>query len=177
MEGIPLEDWQIEMKEQGYAPESYMSSAQEDARTARWLAGNLTEKERENKAKASVIRQEIKRKQLIEDAEECYYEAAKTGYTIMKSMTLAATALVSVAGLVGAPITGGTSLVAASAAAGAIGGAGATGLRYAVGKECKSPGVKRIGQVNAVAKLAAPITPAYLAQNLGSSLAKANNLM
>ena len=73
---------------------------------------------------------------------DCAYAAVKTGSTVASIMSGVAAGLIGIGSVIGAPITGGGSLVVGSAAAaGLVGGGAAVGVRAAMGKECQKRGM------------------------------------
>ena len=73
-----------------------------------------------------------------------FVESATTVGGIMGAV---AGGLVFIGGVIGAPVTGGTSLVAGATAAGALSGVAAAGIRGTVGKPCRSPALPAIQKV------------------------------
>lgn len=91
------------------------------------------------------------------EREKCLNGALENGAVIGATMGTSAAVLALIGGGIGAPVTGGASLVAAATAAGGIAGAGGGAVRYAIGKPCKSSKLEELKTVNKV--IAAPLNP------------------
>jgi hypothetical protein len=157
IEGIQLEDWQIEMKEQGYEPEIYMSSLQQDARMARWKRGEFTASEyRQNALTERYLAEGIEKykpkPQVVVDPPPpnrdrdsflgCHQDdIVDSATTVAGIMGVSAAILGLVGSVVAAPATGGASLallpevtpIAASLAGGLTMTAAASGVGLVAG--------------------------------------------
>lgn len=80
--------------------------------------------------------------------QHCAKQAVETGTAVGGTMFFTSSILVGIGSLIGAPFTGGASLVGGATTVGAIAGAAATGLRSLVGKPCESPAVAPIKVAN-----------------------------
>ena len=85
---------------------------------------------------------------------DCIEDAVATGAKVGGIMAVSAGVLGIIGGVIGAPVTGGGSLTLAAAGVGAVSGAGAAGVRSAMGKPCRSPALEGIDKATGYIKSA-----------------------